>query len=261
MAATIALIWHTLIYSFGNYLSLDFVTWSYRVQTTIGVIIILSVQSLYTRRVWKLSGEQNRLWPWILIIILVGGYASGISLIYESFDLVLFSQIQRVRWSIYFSFGMATFNDVMIAVAICHFICPETTMFEETKSMAWTIIRYVIISGALTSMCSIAGLITLFVLPKSFYFVGISFVVTKPILTQSSRLNARKSIRNRGANAAHMIDLEASKLEFRSWAPSEETEPDVGSARERTDSEKEEIKGIIIIGRQHDEAVSHACDP
>jgi len=30
-----------------------------------------------------------------------------------------------------------------------------------------------------------------------------------------------------------MIDLEASKLEFRSRAPSEETEPEVGSARER----------------------------
>ncbi|KAF8345022.1 hypothetical protein F5887DRAFT_917796 [Amanita rubescens] len=212
MAATIALIWHTLIYSFGNYLSLDFVTWSYRVQTTIGVIIILSVQSLYTRRVWKLSGEQNRLWPWILIIILVGGYASGISLIYESFDLVLFSQIQRVRWSIYFSFGMATFNDVMIAVAICHFICPETTMFEETKSMAWTIIRYVIISGALT------------------------------------RLNARKSIRNRGANSA-------------AGHPVKKQSPTLVAREKELTSEKEEIKGIIIIGRQNDEAVSHACDP
>jgi len=252
MVFAIVDVWQSLVDSFGNYAALNLVPWSYRVQITITVIIVLAVQTLYTRRVWNLSQGQNRLWLWILIIVLAAGYASGIILIVKAFSFMLFSQLHDDRWSINFCFVMAMANDLMLAVAICHSIYPGTFMFSETKSMVWTIIRYVTISGALTSMCSIVGVITLFAVPNAFIFAGLTFILTKLYINSYlAMLNARKSIRNTAAHATQTDDLEA-RMEARipdfarSWS-SEETGPRAMGVKEKG------VKVNIDIVRQCDE--------
>jgi len=241
-------VWQSLVDSFGNYAALDFVPWSYRVQITLTVIIVLAVQTLYTWRVWKLSQGQNRLWPWILILVLVCGYASGVALIIEAFNFVLFSQLKRVRWAINFCFIMAMINDLMLAVAICHLIYPGTSMFAGTKAMVWTIIRYVIISGALTSMCSVVGVITLFAIPNAFVFAGLTFVLTKLYINSYfAMLNARKSIRKTVTNTTQTDDFEARIPNFGRRSSSEEAGSRVLGAREKG------VKVSIDIVRHCDE--------
>ncbi|KAF8714207.1 hypothetical protein AX14_012877, partial [Amanita brunnescens Koide BX004] len=223
MAFVIAELWHYMIDSFGNYIALDVVSWSFKVQISLAVVIVLSVQSLYTLRVWKLSRHLNRRWPWVLIVVLVVGYATGIILIIKMCNLVLFSQMHQSRWSIYMSFSMASFTDIMLTVAMCHLLYIGTTIFAKTKSMVGIVTRYVIVSGALTSMCSIAGLTSFFVMPDNFVFLGITFVLTKLYFNSYlAMLNARKSIRNSAANMVQASDLEGRIPTFHSIETSNE---------------------------------------
>jgi len=113
---------------------------------------------------------------------------------------------------------MASFNDIMLSVGMYHVLYVGTTMFAETKSMVTTIIRYVIVSGALTSMFSIAGLTTFIAMPDNYVFLGIAFALTKVYVNSYlAMLNARKSIRNStGPNILTISDLERRTPTFRS---------------------------------------------
>ncbi|KAF8695459.1 hypothetical protein AX14_001808 [Amanita brunnescens Koide BX004] len=251
MAFAIAEIWHYLIDSFGNYPALGVITWTYRVQIALMVIIILSVQSLYTLRVWKLSRDKNRLWPWILFINIMGAYVAGITITVETCKISLFTEIDQIRWSILLSFSMATFNDIMLAVGMCHILYLGTTVFAETKSMLGMIVRYVIVSGALTSMCSITGLITFVAMPDNFVFLGVALVFSKLYINSYlAMMNARKNIRNTATNVVQMSDIEA---RFRNMDFQGCTSTEIGSRTSGAQDKGLEIR--VDVTRQWEEVM------
>jgi len=215
MAFTIAPLWYYLIENFGNYLALLNIVWSLKVQLTVNVIIIQFVQSLYALRVWKLSSNTTRIWAWVLIGALLAGYATGIILVEKTVTLSQFSQISDIRWVIYLSFVMPTFNDIALAVGICHLLAFQRTTFAETRSRIWIITRYVFISGTLTSIWSLAALITYSVMPNNLVFLGMEFLLTKLYINSYlAMLNARMSVRdfttpNPSTNVMQLSDLES----------------------------------------------------
>ncbi|KAF8718289.1 hypothetical protein AX14_011933 [Amanita brunnescens Koide BX004] len=147
------------------------------------------------------------------------GYGAGITLLVMTYKLELFAEVELFRWEVIFAFATSTFNDFVLAVGICHLLLLSATTIGETKSMLWIIMRYVLISGTLTSMCSLAGLIIFCVMPNNLIFLGVTFVVTKLYINSYlAMLNARKSIRNRGSiKAVQVSDLEM-RLSTISWS-------------------------------------------
>ncbi|KAF8331822.1 hypothetical protein F5887DRAFT_56544 [Amanita rubescens] len=217
MAVIIAGPWHYLIDSFGNYYALVIVTWSHKAQQLTNVIIILTVQSLYAWRVWKLSSQRNRVWPWVVSVILMCGYATGIVLLVKTYQLQLFTELIHIRSIIISAFVVTTFNDLVLAAGICHLIylsTPTLGMHRRTKSMLLVVIRYVLISGMLTSVCTLAGLICFCIMPGNAIALAIMFVATKLYINSYlAMLNARKSIRN--CASAVQKTMEMSSLEIR----------------------------------------------
>jgi len=196
MIFTFVEFWHYLIDSFGDYNALLELHWSFSLQILISVLIILVVQSLYTRRIWILSlNRYQRIWSWILILVLLTVYAAGFLFVVKLYSVSTLPQLNgQLRWSIIFGLSMSSFDDFMLAVAICHFLALRRTTFEETKSRIWTIMTYAVISGAVTSICSLTSVITLAVMPHSLVFQAIEFLVPKLYVNSYlAMLNARKS--------------------------------------------------------------------
>ncbi|KAF8347268.1 hypothetical protein F5887DRAFT_51181 [Amanita rubescens] len=180
---TIVVFWHYLIDSFGNYVAILYITWEFKLQLLIGVVGVLVVQSLYTLRIWRFTANRaQRIWSWTLILVLMVGYAAGITFLVQLYSISWFFDQGQIRWSIYFGLAMTTFNDFMLAAAICHLLSLHKTTFAETKSKIWIIMFYAVISGTLTSICSLASLITYAVMPNNFIYQAIEFLLPKPTL-------------------------------------------------------------------------------
>ncbi|KAF8347234.1 hypothetical protein F5887DRAFT_915998 [Amanita rubescens] len=72
-------IWHYLIESFGNYEALLPINWVFQVLT------ILVVETLYARRIWKLSSQKAQFWRYIIVAACMCGYGASITLLVKSF--------------------------------------------------------------------------------------------------------------------------------------------------------------------------------
>ncbi|KAF8625710.1 hypothetical protein AX15_005231 [Amanita polypyramis BW_CC] len=93
---------------------------------------------------------------------------------------------------------MSAFGDFMIAFGICHLLSRQRTTFIETDSKIETVMCYVIISGALTSVFALAGLIAVSVMGYNLVHIGILLVLAKLYVNSYlAMLNARMAMRER----------------------------------------------------------------
>jgi len=233
MVFTIVEPWHYLIDEFGNNPGLLTITWSHKLQQSINVMIVLTVQSLYTWRVWKLSRNQSQMWLWILSAVLLVGYGAGITLVVMTCKLQSFAEVIHIHWEILFAFAVSTSNDFALAAGICHLLLHSVTPLRETKSMLWIIMRYVLISGTLTSMCSLVGLIIFCVMPNNLVFLGVTFIITKLYINSYfAMLNARRSIRDRGSIVNKTVLLSGLEMRFSTTSRSEGMHNSCGAGAE-----------------------------
>ncbi|KAF8347263.1 hypothetical protein F5887DRAFT_1174971 [Amanita rubescens] len=234
MILTIIEFWHYLIDSFGDYDALIALHWSFSLQLAAGVLIILVVQrhvlgvscvcltfdililsSLYTRRIWILSSNRyQRIWSWILIAVLMASYTAGFIFLVDLNKVSTLVQLSRLRWSIIFGLAISSFDDVLLAAAICHLLSLRQTAFEETKSKIWTIMSYAVVSGALTSFAMIEAANV----KKVGYHAAQPDISGYRILgaeTYLAMLNARKSVSERrtstSVNMMQFSDFQTSR--------------------------------------------------
>ncbi|KAF8347264.1 hypothetical protein F5887DRAFT_1281356 [Amanita rubescens] len=149
MIFTIVEFWDYLIDSFGDYNAVLELRWSFSLQILISILVLLAV------------------------------YAAGFTFLVELYSVSTLPQLSQLRWSIIFGLSMSSFDDFMLAIAICHFLTIRQTAFEKTKSTLWTIMTYAVISGALTSICSLTSVIAVAIMPHNLVFQGIEFLVPK----------------------------------------------------------------------------------
>ncbi|KAF8347246.1 hypothetical protein F5887DRAFT_50779 [Amanita rubescens] len=218
MALTIFEVWHYLIESIGDYPALFNMTWSYKLQILIGILLIGTIQIGYAVRLWKLSSNFTRIWAWALTFILLIGYSAVTTFIVKMYSVSTFWEFIQLRWEILLSFTMSTLNDFVLSAGICHVLSLQQTTFAQTKSRIWIIMCYAVISGMLTSICSLASLITAAAMPHSLIFQSIEFLL--PNLYMNSYLallNSRQSgrVQNVSSPSANMMrsaDLESRHL-------------------------------------------------
>jgi len=178
-------VWHYLIGLLpGNLLTLLHINWSHRAQQLLSVIIFLAVATLYAWRIWRLSLHcKIHIWRWIAGFAIICGYTAGIILVVKSFQLQTLKQTNDVRWEIIVALAMTTISDVVFAAGLCHLIFlsmgPTDELHHKTKAMGCIIMRYVLISGMLTSLCSLAALICFCLMSNGFVTLAIMFVTTK----------------------------------------------------------------------------------
>lgn len=195
---TIHAIYFYLIVNFGNPKGLGSVIWSFKLQVVFNTIMVLLVQGLYAMRVWKLGKHFSRFSPAIVGIVVACGWGVGFLSIVESFKQTSFNNLDSMKKVLYATFSIATGIDFVIAGAMCYYLNKSRSSFVGTNNKILTIMRYVLITGCVTSACSFSALITFATMPYNMVFLGIDFLLPNLYFTSYiAMLNARKSTNER----------------------------------------------------------------
>ncbi|KIM35942.1 hypothetical protein M413DRAFT_323496 [Hebeloma cylindrosporum] len=195
-------VYHYLITNFGNMKAIQSVIWSFKLQVLINALMVLFVQGLYALRIWKLGRHISRIWPTFMGCIVAGGWSVGFILVVKSYQATSFENLDAMNGIVYATFTTATTIDVMIATTMCYYLNRSRSSFAGTNNKIIIVMRYVLISGFLTSACSLSALITFATLPHTMVFIGIDFLLPNLYFTSYlAMLNARKSLNGREASS------------------------------------------------------------
>ncbi|KAG2111421.1 hypothetical protein BD769DRAFT_70732 [Suillus cothurnatus] len=100
-----------------------------------------------------------------------------------------------------------TLIDFLIASSLCYLLISAKTGFAKTDITLRTLVRDIINTGCLTSMCSMACIITDAAMPNSFVFLGIEFLLSKLYVNSyMALLNARHYLGSDGSSYSSQID-------------------------------------------------------
>ncbi|KAK0486760.1 hypothetical protein EDD18DRAFT_1360420 [Armillaria luteobubalina] len=183
-------LYHYLIDLFGNFLAIYNIVWSFKLQILFNVLIIMVVQALYTVRLWKLDRNPYKVVLWFVVLTVIIAFSSGIYVVVDVYSLSNFLSMERIRKAIWIAFSAAAISDFAIAFSMCYYLhkSRSVTNFTSTSNKLLNLMRLVVISGLATSVCSLLCLITFFIWPNSFIFIGIDFILPKRENLLQSRL-------------------------------------------------------------------------
>ncbi|PBK63013.1 hypothetical protein ARMSODRAFT_549990 [Armillaria solidipes] len=201
LSLTMHAIYHYTVDSFGDYVALGNVVWSFKLQILVNVIIIVFVQSLYAVRLWKFGRHFHRFLPWTVIFVVACGFAVGVLLVYKTYTITTFTGLASMGWAIDAAFATSTGIDFFISFAMCYYLHKSRSIseFSSTNSRLLVLMWFVLMSGLATSACSTVALVTFIVLPNTLVFLGVEFLLTKLYVNSLlSMLNTRKRLQ--GAN-------------------------------------------------------------
>ncbi|PBK89529.1 hypothetical protein ARMGADRAFT_324447 [Armillaria gallica] len=176
--------------------------WSCKLHTLLGMLIKVMVQAMYALRLWKVRQylHLSRVIPWFLALITVCNVGAGIYLVYGFYSVSNFSDIPTLKNEMLAVVPTSTAVDFLISITTCYYLnrSRAASMFPGTVSTLIALIRLILISGLVTSVCLTATLITFLMSPNTLIFVAIDLI--KPALYTNSllaMLNARKELRKR----------------------------------------------------------------
>jgi hypothetical protein len=192
-ALTIQAVYEYCVSGFGNLDALRIIPWTIQLQVAINVFIIVLVHCLYAMRVWKLSGYHQGVLGYVSVTVVAAGFAIGVVLACKIFKAKLFTDLNNFFWVITAGLGTSTFIDFFIAGAMCWYLHKSRGTGRRLNSRIAVVMQYTLCSGLLTSACSLSTMFTYILLPNTFVFLGLQFMLTKfYVVSFIAMLNARE---------------------------------------------------------------------
>ncbi|KAK0457002.1 uncharacterized protein EV420DRAFT_1644158 [Desarmillaria tabescens] len=237
----------------GKFLALDQldIIWSCKLHVLLETFIKVAVQAIYAVRLWKgrllalrfgssltpADGQSDNIFIWVesypgflpssrLVMSLLSfcfydlpftSIGAGMYLVYGAYSISTFSDIPTIKNEIIAVFSTTTAVDFIISITTCHYLnrSRAASMFPNTIAMLVALMRLILISGLVMSICSTVILITFLIWPNTLIFVGIDLLQPRLYinsllamcvpnavihelwgLTRVYRLNARKELRS-----------------------------------------------------------------
>jgi len=114
-------------------------------------------------------------------------------LAYYIYTVHSYFELEKISWIINSSFATATGIDFLITTAMCYYLWKSQTPASRLNSRISTIIQYTLSTGLFTSACSLSALFCYILLPNTFVFLSLQFLLTKLYVASFlTMLNARK---------------------------------------------------------------------
>ncbi|OBZ74770.1 hypothetical protein A0H81_05693 [Grifola frondosa] len=232
LALSVHLVYYYLVINYANPSALLDIVWSFKVQIVVDAIVVVSVHTLYTIRLWQMLAIEDRLapftvsdlsspWPcerdpelltnipntacgrrsrvrrvlpWLVSVLVFLGYGVAAILSYQIMDQ--FTELLKTRWVTYVSLGSATIIDVVIASSLCFFLARCRTGLGGMDSTITVLMVYTLNTGVITSVCSLASIASMAIAPSTFVVIAIEFLVTKLYVNSFlAMFNARSTLR------------------------------------------------------------------
>ncbi|RXW22279.1 hypothetical protein EST38_g3567 [Candolleomyces aberdarensis] len=197
---TIHGVYRYVITGFGSLLGLQFIQWSIQLQVLVNVIVIVMVHSLYAKRLWK-RYHQGVLGYISQVSIVIAGFGAsrskptiihsqltspfstlpgiGLFLAYKVFTVKRFIELDSIAWAITAALGTSTAIDFFIAAAMCWYLHKSRGAGARLNSRIALVMQYSLNTGLLTSACSLTAMFTYILMPNTFVFLGLEFMLTK----------------------------------------------------------------------------------
>ncbi|KAG2060554.1 hypothetical protein BDR06DRAFT_926334 [Suillus hirtellus] len=185
-------IYYYLVINYANVSALTEIVWSFKLQIIIEFVIVYGVHLMYVYRIWIFSKDRSRTLPIIVGLIEISLSGVAIALVWALYQCHLFSDLVKIEWWTFMTLGTITFVDFVIASSLCYLLATSRTGFSSTDSFITKLMVYIINTGSLTSMCSMAAMITCAIMPHNFIFLAIEILLAD-VYTNSflALLNAR----------------------------------------------------------------------
>jgi len=192
LAFMIYSLYYYLVTNYANPSVLMEIVWSSQLEVVVGVVIIYSLHLLYMHRIWIVSKGRSKILPITVSIVVILSLAPSIVVLLATYNCHVYTDLVRVEWAVYLYFGTIVSVDVLIACSLWYLLATSRTGFSSTDSFLTTLITYTINTGCLTSVCSLADLITGITMPTNFIFLAIQLLVAKVYINSFlALLNAR----------------------------------------------------------------------
>ncbi|OBZ65261.1 hypothetical protein A0H81_14777 [Grifola frondosa] len=164
------------IASHGNPFELIAPTWSSGVVIIITETSSLIVRCVYAHRMWKLS-RGHRVIPMIVVILSLLNMAIGVAFGANEIVLVSWLDARKFSWTLYSSCSVEIVVDSIIAVSMFILLSPLRTGVKRFDSVIQTLILYSINTGLLTTLFVVVSIVLFIVVPETFSFVAIYFII------------------------------------------------------------------------------------
>jgi len=159
-----SLYWY-LILNFGNVENLGYNMWAMNVQVDINALVDYMVQLYYAGRVHIVG--KSIIIPIIIVVLSTNTLALGFVFTVRAATLKSWSRYRSLIPVTCIGLGSGVVADILIAFSMYWFLYHKRTGFAKTDSMIMTLITYSINSGLLTSLLTIAVLISFATAPFS----------------------------------------------------------------------------------------------
>ncbi|KAJ3887737.1 hypothetical protein GG344DRAFT_80441 [Lentinula edodes] len=182
---------------------LRIVIWSLLAEVLFNGLTGFCVQCFLTYRIWKLSG--TKVWLTVVVISLVFAEfgekltagLSRISYLLSVACVIAFAVIAFLRGLSVTVNALAVVGDLFIAGILTLLLQRSKTGFRKSDTMINKLTIFAVNTGALTSLCAVASLISIIAAPNTFIYISFFFSMGR-LYTNSllATLNARKMIRD-----------------------------------------------------------------
>ncbi|RDB30540.1 hypothetical protein Hypma_007211 [Hypsizygus marmoreus] len=169
--------------------------WSLNAELAISMVISGIAETFLAYRVWMLSGHRFILTSLLLLLALLH-FASGEVSAIQFLLLKRFARFGSVKVPSILRLSSAALCDTGLAISLCYFLHQKRTGFEKTDKIIDYLILFTINSGVLTSIASVACLVTYLVVPRTWVYLALCFLISRLYAnTFLCSLNSRQILR------------------------------------------------------------------
>ncbi|KAK0194782.1 hypothetical protein F5146DRAFT_1219674 [Armillaria mellea] len=169
------------IISFGDYLALLKLVWSFKLALFLYNMIVLCVHIIYCVRLWMRRYFHSTV-PWFITVIVAGICAVSIAFCRDVYTITYIIEIDEISLTIEAGLITTATVDIIISFAMTYYLLraqiASTNLFSTNIKLE-ALMRLVLISGLGTSALVIASLITFLALRGTLIFLSIGVVVPK----------------------------------------------------------------------------------
>jgi len=197
--------YHYVIEDWGKTLALvtEPIVWTLAVQVVIGAVVGTVVRGCFAMRVWRFSGRN----VWVTAAIVISTLAQlGFSFWFTIAGLRLpsLADLDDVFMVAIVAIGLGVLTDLLTAAAISWYLRKLKTGYKRSDTLVNKLIGYSINTGLLTSAFSIACLVTYGLMPQTFIYISLYFILSKLYANSLlATLNTRLILKGRGTDNAH----------------------------------------------------------
>jgi len=204
LAMIVHCIYFYLVTNYGNVIAFTVIVWSFKAQLVIAVVTIYVEHLLYVHRIWTISKGRSKVLPITVGIAVV--LASGVAIVILWCILQkihVFTDFLNYEWALYTYLGSVAFVDILIASSLCYLLTTSRTGFSRSDFFISKMMAYIINTGCLTSVCSMAAIILTAAMPNNYISEAVQFLLLKLYVNSFIALMNTRYYAQPNADAMH----------------------------------------------------------